>query len=243
MSADINFPTKEPGRLLLDFLDINDDSYNAWRVRQCPLGMTSESYDDFRQSLVIALTASGVTIAECDVRIQGTAATFYSVLKKVPYSIPEIFDLFVRLQDRLPKPFELERVCRDLARLWPVDSEREERRMFDLLYKLQIDLQQSDIDVQVSSDQLGSAAYKRVLNIVGASAARARTRADTYGFYPRHLISEVAPMLDFWASRQTLSLRRTVAVAVFDRCGPTSTISRHRETDWIVDLSLAAANG
>jgi hypothetical protein len=225
-----------PSISLLAYLHIPECSYAAMRSKQRPLGTSEVSYEYFRTSLADALVKSGVTLAECDVRIQGTAATFYSVHKKIPYTDEEIYDLYVALQEREPRRFEIEAVLKQLERLWPDQSTREQRRMFDLLYHLEIDLQRSDIDIQISSDELAAAAVERVESNVGSMAARARVVSPKYGFRQRHVISAIAPLLDFWAAEQTAILRRTVTLAVFESSGPTSPISRHSATDWVLSL-------
>jgi hypothetical protein len=225
-----------PQLSLLSYLQITEDSYEDMRRKRLPLGTTARRYNYFRSSLADALTKSGITLTKCDVRLQGSAATFYSVLKKIPYSRTEIRDLYVSLQSREPRPFEIDEVCEQLEKLWPDKSKREQRRMFDLLYRLKIDLQRSDIDVQISSGELAAAAVQRVSSNVGSVEARSRTISPQYGFFPRHIISDIAPLLDIWAVTQTAILGRTVTLAVFDESGPTSEISRHRPTDWIVSL-------
>jgi hypothetical protein len=117
--------------------------------------------------------------------------------------------------------------------------------MFDLLYKLGIDPQRSDIDVQVSSDQLVAACRSR-LQALGLRDSELFVKSEKYGFVKKHLVKDVAPTLDLWADEQSLINQRRVAVAVFPAEGPPRSVDRElsshfHPSDWVIEIDLRPA--
>jgi hypothetical protein len=221
----------------LEFVRVTGPSIVDMMGRRCPLGMTPESFEHFIRTLNDALQVEGVTNA--DVRIQGSAAGFFTGShKKLPVSRTEVFRLYEEFQERVPDEIEITRVLTQIASRWPDECQRPSVRMFDLLHVLKIDLQRSDIDVQISCDGLFRASRQKI-DELGLPESEFLTVEPGYGFVKKYIIRKVAPRLQFWADQQSLVNGRLVSVAVFPGRGPgrsnNENLSSHfRENDFIV---------
>lgn len=224
----------------LSFLDVADTSFMAFQRKQHPLGCDPDEWKQFVEMLQRALDSD--SIADADVRLQGSAAHFFSGMHKaMPYSVEEVADLFIHLRGRIPIRRETERIATDLARAWPNTANRPRRRPFDSLFRLQIDRVRSDLDVQVSSAEI----VKRVhdyLEVEGLPPSKLLIEHERYAFVRKEHVATVCPNLTDWALRQTNILRRPVAVAVFGDCGPPEVpgpqSSHFKPDDWLVPLGV-----
>jgi hypothetical protein len=223
----------------LSFLGIADASFAAFRRKQHPLGCDPDEWKQFVESLRQALEVEGITDAE--VRLQGSAARFFAgPHKTMPYGKEEIADLFLGLRGRTPTRFESERTARALAERWPEAAGRPRRRPFDALYRLRIDRNPSDIDVQVSSGQI----LERVrlhLEHAGLPPSRLLAENPKYAFIRKEHIVALCPYLTHWHLVQTDILGRPVTLAVFGKDGPPrlddgAHSSHHQPGDWLVPL-------
>jgi hypothetical protein len=226
----------------LTYVRVDATDLDAMLDRVRPLGTSDASFQYLINSLRRALVASGVT--KCDVRLQGSASTFFSGLhKSIPWERDTIATLFEDLQDRVPHAFEVDRVVDDMNELWGTCEHPPRRRMFDLLHRLRIDPQPSDIDVQISSRELYAASVER-LRALRAPESELRVKSENYGFIRKHIVKAVAPAIDYWADEQSAIHHRRVAVAVFPAEGPppcAGTLSSHfRETDWKIEIDFSA---
>src|SRR4051794_21533431 len=85
----------------LTFLEIDDTELAAWRERKRLLGMSQNQYDGFLGDLRAALERDGLDLNECDVRIQGSSARFFSGShKQMPTGRSDFIDLFVEVRKR-----------------------------------------------------------------------------------------------------------------------------------------------
>jgi hypothetical protein len=229
----------------LAFLHLTPEQLKALAGRRYPLGTSESSFKHFVESLGTVLAKSGVTT--CDVRLQGSSAhLFSSKLKQMPWTRDAIVELLEELQDRSAEAFEIDQVLLDLEAAWPRVEPRPTRRLFDALYRLKIDVAPSDLDVQISSAELYAAALDRA-RLSGHSMPEERLCSPTYAFVKKRYIRDVAPLLDWWSSRQSQLLRRQVSVAVFDATGPptaldpTAVSSHFRDdSDWILNVDLGS---
>ncbi|WP_433361607.1 hypothetical protein ACQPZX_28820 [Actinoplanes sp. CA-142083] len=221
----------------LSFLGIADASFAAFRRQQYPLGCDPDEWKQFVESLQQALEIEGITDAQ--VRLQGSAARFFAGRHKtMPYGKEEIADLFLSLRGRTPSLFESERTARALAETWPDEDGRPRRRPFDALYRLRIDRNPSDIDVQVSSAQILDR-VKLHLARAGLPPSQLLVENPKYAFIRKQHIAVTCPYLTNWHLVQSDILDRPVTLAVFGGDGPPRLddlpqSSHHQPGDWLV---------
>ncbi|WP_148234242.1 hypothetical protein [Cellulomonas flavigena] len=229
----------------LAFLGLTKEDVARALSRIRPLGTDEAAFNYFVESLTLALEAAG--LADCDVRLQGSSAHFFSGSHKpTVWQYAEIFELFRSLRGRLPKAFEMRKINETIDRLWPRQEAKPRVRMFDLVYRLGIDAQPSDIDVQLSSAML----YERARSLIlghGLVAEKLHVESLQYGFVRKDIIREVAPVLDFWADEQSAILGRRVSVAVFNAEGPPDSgnplLSSHfQDRDWVLKMEVATSD-
>jgi len=220
-------PTDDSGyQLTADdcrFLGISPQEIANWYARTAPLGMTPAQFAEFAATLSDALRLDGIDPEQVDVRLQGSSAHFFSgAHKELPTA------------DQITDPDALRRYQE-----WRGDAERHPlRRPFDSMYKLGLDPEPSDYDVQISSDAA----------VAKAEEARRSGGADQplfhpkYGFVDKDLVALACPNLADWAEQQTRALGRSVVPAMFSGTGPpdnsgTGKVSAHfRDSDWIIEL-------
>jgi hypothetical protein len=220
----------------LDFLRVSVEAAEACRRKQRPLGMTSVQYDQFRDSLFAALARDGVR--ECDVRLQGSSARFFSGgHKAMPWDRHEIVEQFRRGRRRLPEAFEVDAAQAAMGQVWPEGFPRPHRRPFDAMHRLGLEEHPSDYDLQLSSDEIVDRAKERIVTL-GIPADQLTVHSATYAFVRKDLVEDVCPMIHIWSMRQSDILLRNVTVAVFPSSGPPDTgtaLSSHfRADDWMI---------
>ena len=85
----------------LRFLQIEPGQLELWRRGVAPLGVSTRQYDGLRAALAAALDREHLSSQDCDVRIQGSAARFFSGAHKVlPTSRDALIDVFRELRYR-----------------------------------------------------------------------------------------------------------------------------------------------
>lgn len=220
----------------LAFLQISDAALAAWRARERPLGMTANQFAHFAHTLALALDKDGV--AQCDVRLQGSAARVFSgPHKTMPWTREQAIDVFRRNRMRTPQPFEIDDALSAMTQAWPDPGNRPHRRPFDAMYLLGLDRLPSDYDVQISSDEIVARARRRVEDL-GIDADELVIHSQHYAFVRKDLVEDTCPALHTWALSLTDVVRRAVTVAVFPDGGPPrsdSPLSAHfRDDDWIL---------
>jgi hypothetical protein len=205
-----------------EFLGLDPRAIVDWATRQAPLGMSPEQFGHFRDTLFEQLRAEGYAPDQVDVRLQGSSANFFSGTHK---TLPT--------PDQITDPEALRRYQE-----WREDAtEPPLRRPFDSMYRLGLDGEPSDYDVQLSSDAM----------LAHAEAVRQERFPDLalvhrkYGFIDKDIAQEAFPELYAWAAQQSEELGRPVVPAVFPGSGPpdhsaTSATSSHfRDTDWRIE--------
>ena len=202
-----------------EFLGIDPEEVANWAIREAPLGMTPEQFGEFRDGLFDGLRTDGLTPDQVDVRLQGSSANFFSGAHK---TLPTA--------DEITNPEALRRYEE-----WRGDAtDHPLRRPFDSMYRLTLDHEPSDYDVQISSDAM----------IAQAELVRQQSYPDVpllsrkYGFLDKDVARDAFPGLYEWAKQQSQALGRPVVPAIFPSAGPpdhsaTSPVSAHfRDTDW-----------
>lgn len=224
----------------MQFVGLTDDDLMAVGERTRPLGTTPGSFGHFLRGLSDALNKCRV--ADFDVRLQGSAARVFSgPHKSLPSARDDVFALMRTLLKRVPHSFELDEVEQRMSTLWPPGTQRPRRPFFDLLYQLRVDGARSDIDIQLSSnDLLGRAealAADRGVSLEALQVERAQ-----YHFLTDDAVEEIAWELLHWADDMSTILRRPVAVKIFGGDGPPDvrgepgvvTSSHFQEDDWVL---------
>ncbi len=223
----------------LTFLCLSPHEIRLWQSGEVPLGLTKARYAELIESLVGALAREGIT--EADVRLQGSAAHFWSSAHKaMPMSSTEVVTLFLNERGWSPTAVQLKEICSALDSRWPAGS-RPTQRPFDSLYRLGISNARSDLDLQISSDELVERA-RALFSDLGLPARDFWVRNKTYGFVQKSLVEQTAPYLRAWTNHRSDVVGREVTVAVFPSKGPKasrqrSDLSAHfKPSDWKIDI-------
>jgi hypothetical protein len=139
----------------LEFLAISTEQLADWSRRAYPLGMSPITYSAFKDALREALLCDGLSIADCDVRLKGSASEFFSGPHKLlPRTKRDVTECFFHARRRTPDPSELDEIIDRLERRWLSDGVGPRRRPFESMHRLGISQYRSDLDVQISSDEL-----------------------------------------------------------------------------------------
>jgi len=223
----------------LMFLGIDSDALDRWRSRRSPLGMSAIQYDGFRRALLRALERDDLSLDACDIRLKGSSAEFFSGHhKQLPRGLDAIVDLFRATRGRMPESWEISEIEHRLRNQWITDGEFPRRRPFDSLYRLSIAREQSDVDLQIASDEV----VRRCEEVIverGLSPEGARLAHPVYDFVQKDLIESATPHLYLFALRASDALNRHVSLAIFPSSGPRNTTQTHgplsahfRDGDW-----------
>jgi hypothetical protein len=191
--------------------------------------MTPTEFREFSSSLYEALAREGFTAEDLDIRLQGSSARFFSgEHKSLDLDSPEVRD----------NPDTQARVDE-----WFGDDEnRPLRRPFDSMYRLGLDEEPSDYDIQISSDAMVDACRQ----LWEADGSHRTLFNRKYGFVVKEVFEELFPGLWEWADRWTERTRRPVVPALFPSSGPPDTssekVSSHfRDSDWHIYPGGSAA--
>jgi len=207
---------------------------------EVPLGMPPERWSEWKSSLRDALAADGVNPDKVDIRLKGSAAEFWSGPHK---SMPTEESLASSLREGA---IDQETHDRALQRLsdWRGSGEygMPTARPFDAAYRLGLDDERSDYDMNLSSDSM----FERGLNEWDEtrhggtrSDGTPKTRVQGHGYLNKDVVRDAFPNMDRWADRWSDELEREMSYAVFPSRGPDDTtatgISVHyRNSDWII---------
>jgi hypothetical protein len=203
-----------------EFLGISPEAVADWHSRTAPLGMTPEQFGEFCTSLDEALRLDGVDPRHVDLRLQGSSAHFFSGAHK---ELPKLEDIPDAEARRIYQEWRGE------------ESEHPLRRPFDSMFKLGLDEEPSDYDVQISSDAVAAKADEARQALDGPDRSLYHQK---YGFVNKDFVKSSMPHLVEWAKRQTRLLGRDVVPAVFSDAGPpdhsaSGKVSAHfRDSDW-----------
>jgi hypothetical protein len=231
----------------LAFLGLTLQDVDEWRSRSSPLGLTQNQYTGLLSELHNALKRDEIPLSDCDVRLKGSSASFFSgAHKPMPTTKDEIIDLCRALRSRVPYAWEVEEVIDRLHERWIRDGDFPARRPFDSMYRLGISREPSDVDLQISSDTV-NARCKALLVELGQPPTDARLNHAVYNFLRRDLVERVSPNLFLFSLRTTDALDRNVSVVAFPADGPPDVsktqpeLSSHfRNDDWIISLPVLA---
>jgi hypothetical protein len=218
----------------LSFLNISDDSLGLWSEGSVPLTLDPDDYEHLKTSLRLALESDG--IRDADIRLQGSAARFFSGRhKEMPYARAQLVEEFRKQFHRPPDPYELNKIVAKLAGRWPAPGPVQ--RPFDALYVLGAHPTASDLDFQISSADARRKMEKTAADLQ-VDIADITTNNDKYGFYLKEYTERAFIHLSYWRTAATELVRRPVSIAIFDEHGPANSgneLSSHfRETDWMV---------
>ncbi|WP_396912353.1 hypothetical protein [Mycolicibacterium sp.] len=185
------------------------------------LGTTPAVFREFNRSLSEALAREGINHGDVDIRLQGSSARFFSGEHK---SLPSVSSTEIR-----DNPDALARMNVSFGD----DANRPLRRPFDSMYRLGLDPEPSDYDIQISSDAMVDACRERW----EASGSQGDMVNSKYGFIRKVIFGDMFPTLWEWADRWTAQTGRPVAPALYPTAGPPDTsaggVSSHfRASDW-----------
>jgi hypothetical protein len=195
--------------------------------QRCPLGMAPTQFVDFVDTLRVALLQDGLTLANCDVRLKGSSANFYSSWHKLmPYHRDFLRDRFHADWGWHPSLQELQDIDTEMQRAFPNPDLRPIRRPFDSLTRIgvspPVNDYLSDYDVQVSSVEI-----ERKVIAEASKQGKPPIAQPQYGFYDKKIVDKVCHQLQTqWPSSQSNKLRRGVNVKTFSANGPQNTTAR-----------------
>ncbi|MFD4740147.1 NUDIX domain-containing protein [Streptomyces virginiae] len=213
----------------LDFLGINPVQVKWLLKGEAPMGMTPELYQGFRTEMLEALGQDGIEASQVDIRLKGTGADFFSGLHKT-----------------LPREEHLAAGNPEAAqrlREWLGSNEvRPVRRPYDLMWRLGVEPEPSDFDLDINSTAIVRAAREHWN--ANHSDRYPGDFMGGHGYLEKQTVMEAFPALAEWAGRWEMRLGRPMSLGVFESSGPFDatqlgrTLSSHfRSTDWIIHSS------
>ena len=214
-----------------------------WARGEMPLGMPPHRWQEWNTSLREALIADGVDPVAVDVRMKGSAAEFFSGVRK---SMPTVETLAADLATG-----RISREVHDSAlatiRDWQTrGGEVPVARPFDTMYRLGLDPERSDFDLNFSSDSMfrrGLQRWDDALFTKPDGERQVPVNPGNHGYLNKAVVRAEFPHLREWADYWTRELGREMSYAVFLSRGPDITtlrpghagISVHfRDTDMII---------
>ncbi|WP_265565396.1 hypothetical protein [Streptomyces hygroscopicus] len=209
----------------LDFLGISPIQIRWLLTGEAPMGMTPELYQQFGSEMLAALERDGIDPSQVDIRLKGTGAGFFSGIHK---TLPREVDV-------ADNPLALQR----LREWFGNDQNRPLRRPYDAMWRLGVEPEPSDFDLDINSTA-----------IVRAAREYWRTHhSDRYpgdfmgghGYLDKQTVSGTLPALAEWAGAWEEKLGRPLSLGVFESTGPFDAtvlgraLSSHfKESDWII---------
>lgn len=228
----------------LTLVGVENEALEAMLDGELPLGMSSDEYEEFVNSLLYALQRDRVDVA--DVRIKGSAVNFFSGRHKLmPHEREDIYRLYIKYRENLPPAdinvsrLQLDRFVALIRGLWPDGADRPKRPMFDALYSLGIAPDRSDYDVQISSDRMYELVEQH-FEYLNLKPGRIEVDDPEYAYMDQKYVYMVFHYLAAWVEQMYSQLGRPVEIAVFRSAGPPPTsgnvgmTSRFRDDDWIL---------
>ncbi|MFF2021179.1 NUDIX domain-containing protein [Streptomyces sp. NPDC058171] len=209
----------------LDFLGINPVQVKWMLTGEAPMGMTPALYQQFGTEMLAALGRDGIDPSELDIRLKGTGAGFYSGIHK---TLP-------REDDLIGRPEAVGRLQE-----WFGDSqERPLRRPYDAMWRLGLDPEPSDFDLDINSTAIVRQAREQWRT--NQPHRYAGDFMGGHGYLDKQAVAEAVPALAEWAGRWEAKLGRPLSLGVFESSGPfdatvlgRSLSSHFKETDWII---------
>jgi hypothetical protein len=216
----------------LEFLRIDEQHVRWMLTGQSPMGLTPKLYHQFAGELLHALQQDRVGATQVDVRLKGTAAEFFSGVRKTLPTEAELAD----------RPEALGRM-----REWFGDDQRRPlRRPYDAMYRLGLEPEPSDYDLDINST-----AAIRVARTYWREHHRDRYPGDFmggHGYLDKQAVRGALPHLADWATRWEDKLSRPLSLGVFESTGPFNeaalgrNLSAHfKPTDWLIHHTRTSA--
>jgi hypothetical protein len=229
LPADVN--GWRPTQRTLDYLGYSREQMGWWHERDALLGMTPAQYGEFRATMLEALEREGVPAHLVDVRAHGSRARFYAGAHKTFETDEEL--------SRHPA------AARGLREWFGNDPGRPARHMVDSRYRLGLDEQRSDYDINLSSDAMVEKAREQFHAMAAAGEpyeefwAVRHDGTPAHGFLHDPLMRETFPHLRAWADGWSQRLGARVSWAVFPSDGPAPTTPsgltvRFSAADWML---------
>ncbi|MFC9166032.1 hypothetical protein ACFTZ8_35165 [Streptomyces fungicidicus] len=209
----------------LDFLGISPVQLKWMLTGEAPMGLTPELYQQFGSEMLAALQRDGIEPSQVDLRLKGTGAGFFSGIHK---TLP-------REEDLVDNPLASQR----LREWFGNDQHRPLRRPYDAMWRLGLEPEPSDFDLDINSSAI-------------VRAAREHWRAHHTNRYPgdfmgghgyldKETVRGTLPALADWASTWEAKVGRPLSLGVFESAGPfdatrlgRSLSSHFKDTDWII---------
>jgi hypothetical protein len=222
----------------------DQEAVRRWANREMPLGMPPELWPEWQASLREALRADGIDPDLVDIRMKGSAAEFFSGARK---SMPT--------EATLAADLRAERISQEthdvaVARLheWFGDDPtgpRPTARPFDAMYRLGLDTERSDYDLNFSSDVMFHRAVERWRpGVYGHLVGPVGPAGSNHGYLAKSVVKDAFPHLYQWAHEWEQRLGRPMSYAVFLSRGPDVTTHRRGHagvsvhyndgTDWVI---------
>ncbi|MEU2027291.1 hypothetical protein ABZ565_35080 [Streptomyces sp. NPDC016469] len=208
----------------LEFLGIAPVQIRWLLSGEAPMGMTPTLYQQFGTEMLEALTRQGFDPSQLDIRLKGTGANFFSGPHK---SLPREEDLTGRPE-----------AARRLTEWFGDSPERPLRRPYDAMWRLCLDPEPSDIDIDINSTAIVRAAREH-----WRAAHPDRYPGDFmggHGYLDKQTVVGALPALAAWAKRWEEELGRPISLGVFESSGPfdatvlgRSLSSHFNENDWV----------
>ncbi|MGV9277747.1 hypothetical protein [Streptomyces griseosporeus] len=209
----------------LDFLGISPVQLKWLVTGEAPMGLTPGLYHQFASEMLEALQRDGIDPEQVDIRIKGTGAGFFSGLHK---TLPREEDLAGNLQ-----------AVHRLREWFGDDPNRPLRRPYDAMWRLGLEHEPSDLDLDINSTAIIRAARTH-----WQTHHHDRYPGDFlggHGYLDKQTVTGTLPALTAWARAWEEKLGRPISLGVFDSSGPFNatvlgrTLSSHfQDTDWIV---------
>ena len=229
----------------LEFLSLTPDSVWWLHRREAPLGLTPSQFQDLISDLEWALRKHGVR--EYDVRLQGSAARgFSSPHKPMPFTRTQIARTMAEIDSRAPTLAALNAAVEKIGKQWPTRP-RPTQRPFDSLHRLGIEDFPSDLDIQISSQEMIQQ-VRDDLRRLGVDPRQMRIKNRRYSFVEKRFAEKFFAQIRDWSLDYTTCLARSVNWALFPASGPAEyrrnpTLSSHfKPTDWVLlEASVSSA--
>ncbi|MEU6759781.1 NUDIX domain-containing protein [Streptomyces sp. NPDC046685] len=209
----------------LDFLGIKPVQVKWLLTGEAPMGMTPKLYQDFRTQMLEALERDGIEASKVDVRLKGTGAGFFSGIHK---SLPQEEDLADRPE-----------AAQRLREWFGDDEDRPVRRPYDGMWRMGLEPEPSDFDLDINSTEIVRAAREH-----WNAHHSDRYPGDFmggHGYLSKRAVAGALPALTEWAATWEGTLGRPISLGVFESSGPfdatqlgRSLSSHFRATDWII---------
>jgi hypothetical protein len=209
----------------LEFLRIDPQQLRWMLTGRSPMGLTPRLYQQFAGEMVEALEHDRVQASQVDLRLKGSAAGLFSGLRKT-----------------LPTEAELAGRPEALGRMrkwFGSDENRPLRRPYDAMYRLGLEPEPSDYDLDVNST-----AAVRLARAYWRDHHSHRYPGDFmggHGYLDKQAVRGGLPNLSDWARRWEDRLNRPLSLGVFESTGPFDEaalgrkLSAHfKDSDWII---------